>query len=374
MKKALIVSTVSRQFYLFEQGNIEVLRELGYEVHGAANFADRSERLKEVAIVEHQIDFERSPFSLKNIKAYRQLKELMKTESFDLLHCHSPVGGVIARLVGRQQKGLKVLYTAHGFHFFKGASLLHKCLFFPIEWLLSFWTDALITINEEDFKLAQKRFHMKRLYKVDGIGLDFERFHSISKEEQVLKKKALGLEGFDHLLIYVGELSHRKNQAALIEMMPAVLERFPKTGLLLVGRGDLMSTYQDMIDTKGLSHAVKLLGFRNDVPSLMQVADIAVSSSKQEGLPVNLMEAMGVGLPLIVNNCRGNRDLVQDGVNGLLVTANATEEWQASVETLLANMDQRDCFGQKNLARANRYSKAQIKLAMAQIYGEVYYD
>lgn len=151
MKKILIVSTVSRQFYLFEQGNIEVLKSLGYEIHGAANFDDANERLDALDIIRHPFDIQRSPFSLKNIKAYKQLKQIMKSERFDAVHCHSPVGGVLARLAAKASKISPVIYTAHGFHFYKGAPRKDWLIYYNIEKYLSKYTDILVTINKEDY-------------------------------------------------------------------------------------------------------------------------------------------------------------------------------------------------------------------------------
>lgn len=367
MKKALIVSTVSRQFYLFEQTNIKVLRDLGYEVHGAANFSDRSERLSEVAIIEHQIDFERSPFSWSNVTAYRQLKSLIEKENYDVVHCHSPVGGVVGRLAAA--KGKKVLYTAHGFHFFKGAPLVNWLLFYPVEKILSHLTDILMTINQEDFLRAQTKFSMRRLERVDGIGVDYQKFFPLGKVEKLTQREALGFSDTDKLLIYVGELSVRKNQKLLIEAMPEVIEHYPEAKLLLVGRGELQETYKQMVAELGLEQNVEFLGFRNDVDKLMQVADIALSSSLQEGLPVNLMEAMGTGLPLLVSDCRGNRDLVDHEKNGLILPLSASPKvWGQAILRLLSDKQMAQAFGKASLELSKAYARPMIEEKMYEIY------
>lgn len=371
MKKALIVSTVSRQFYLFEQVNIAVLRRLGYEVHGAANFQDRNERLNEVSIIEHQVDFVRSPFSISNIKAYRQLKKLINDQQFDIIHAHSPVGGVIARLAA--PKNVKKIYTAHGFHFFKGAPIMNWLLFYPIEKWLSKLTDVLITINQEDYSLAKSRFHMKELYQVEGVGVDYKKFQPVSEVEKQAKKEQLGFANYDQIMIYVGELSHRKNQQLLIKAMAEIHKSFPKAVLLLVGSGKLKKDYKELITRLGLGDCVKLLGFRNDIANLMQISDIAVSSSRQEGLPVNLMEALGTGLPLVVSNCRGNRDLIKNDYNGYLIPEENVELWISHLKNLLDNNDRQDQFGQHSLSLSNRYSRENIEEVMYQIYGNFEY-
>ncbi|MFA9414317.1 glycosyltransferase family 4 protein [Streptococcus sp. E29BA] len=368
MKKALIVSTVSRQFYLFEQANISALRKLGYEVHGAANFDERSDRLAEVDIVEHHIDFQRSPLSLTNIRAYKQLKELVEREKFDLIHCHSPVGGVVGRLVGMQFPDTKVLYTAHGFHFFKGAPLKNWLIFYPIEKLLSRVTDCLITINQEDYQLAKNKFSMKKLELVNGVGVDYQKFSPISQVEKEKRRKQLDLDRFKHILIYVGELSKRKNQSVLINAMKVIVTNYPSTVLLLVGKGELMTFYQQEIKDLDLEDNILLLGFRDDVPNLMQISDIALSSSLQEGLPMHLMEAMGLGLPLIVSDCRGNRDLVEDGENGLIMSTMNSRDWSEAITRLLENAELRKTMSQVSLIKSIQFSQFKIEKSMLNIY------
>lgn len=249
-EKILIVSTVSRQFYLFEQSNIKALRALNFEVHGAANFEDRSERLKEVNVIEHHIDIQRSPFSLKNIKAIKQLEQLVKKEKFDVIHCHAPVGGVLGRLVGKKFPNCKVIYTAHGFHFFRGAPLKNWLLFYPIEKFLSKYTDHLITINNEDYKLAKEKFNMKNLHHINGIGVDLAKFQAIMKEDKYNLRQSIGFSRTDKILIYVGELSYRKNQTVLINAMETVVKQFPEVKLLIVGKGILMEEYRQLIKEK----------------------------------------------------------------------------------------------------------------------------
>ena len=368
MKKVLIVSTVSRQFYLFEQVNIRVLRELGYEVHGAANFDDRSERLKEVNIIEHHIPFQRSPFFFFYFKAYKELLKLVEKEKFDIIHCHAPVGGVLGRLVGMKFPNTKVIYTAHGFHFYKGASILNWLLFYPVEKILSKYTDQLIVINHEDFALANSKFKMKKLDLVSGIGVNYNKFTPVSIQKKVEKRTHLSLTDRDSVLIYVGELSKRKNQMVLIESMADVLKKHPNTYLLLVGRGSLKSEYKEKISNLGLSEHVRLLGYRDDIAELMQISDIALSSSLQEGLPVNLMEAMGTGLPLIVSNCRGNSDLVENQVNGMIVSENTKEDWTKAICELLDAPQCLERYGQSSLEKSTMYSEETVMKEMHEIY------
>lgn len=370
MKKALIVSTVSRQFYLFEQVNIKVLRELGYEVHGAANFSDRSERLEEINIIEHQIDFQRFPFSFKNLKAYFQLKKEIKDNDFEIIHSHSPVGGVIGRLAGYfSKKNSEIIYTAHGFHFFKGSSIVNWFLYFPIEFFLSFITDKLIVINNEDFKFAKKYLKMKNLILVNGVGVNYNKFKKIDLINKINKRVDYGFDENQFILIYVGELSKRKNQSVLVDVMKSIVKYKSDVILLLVGTGNEKNSLIKNIENNDLKKNIKLLGYRNDVADLMQISDLAVSSSKQEGLPVNLMEAMGVGLPLVVSNCRGNRDLVSNESNGFIIFGDdQVDTFTKKILYLIENELVRDSFSNKSFELSRNYSEDNIKNVMRSVY------
>ncbi|MDD2628285.1 MAG: glycosyltransferase, partial [Clostridia bacterium] len=238
MKKCLIVSTVSRQFTLFERGNIQVLKSLGYEVHCAANFSDENPALDELGIIKHPIDIQRSPYSLRNIKAYKQLNQIIKEGDYNLIHCHSPMGGVLTRLAARKTRknGTKVFYTAHGFHFYKGAPIKNWLMYYPVEKWLSKYTDTLITINKEDYSIAKNKFKAKRIEFVNGIGVDESKFNfEMTDQEKEDLRKELGLSKNDFVMIYPAELSYRKNQGMLIECVAELVKTNPNVKLLLPG-------------------------------------------------------------------------------------------------------------------------------------------
>ena len=327
MKKALILASVASMIEQFNMGNIKVLQELKYEVHVATNFIDsgtitreRAEelknKLKDLNVKYYQIDFDRNVLSTKNIQAYKQVKQLIKENKYNIIHIHSPIGGVCGRLAARKERknGTKVIYTAHGFHFFKGAPAKNWLIYYPVEKWLSKYTDCLITINEEDYNLAKKKFKAKNVEYVPGIGVDENKFNfEMSREERNELRKSLGINEDDFVFIYVAELSKRKNQQMLIKAIsllePNVLE---KVKVLLPGKDSMNGKYQGLAKNLNVDKNIQFLGYRTDIPKLMKISDLAVSTSRQEGLPVNLMEAMFCNLPIIATDCRGNRDLVPD--------------------------------------------------------------
>lgn len=327
MKKALILASVASMIEQFNMGNIKVLQELKYEVHVATNFIDsgtitreRAEelknKLKDLNVKYYQIDFDRNVLSTNNIQAYKQVKQLIKENKYNIIHIHSPIGGVCGRLAAKKERknGTKVIYTAHGFHFFKGAPAKNWLIYYPVEKWLSKYTDCLITINEEDYNLAKKKFKAKNVEYVPGIGVDENKFNfEMSREERNELRKSLGINEDDFVLIYVAELSKRKNQQMLIKAIsllePNVLE---KVKVLLPGKDSMNGKYQELAKNLNVDKNIQFLGYRTDIPKLMKISDLAVSTSRQEGLPVNLMEAMFCNLPIIATDCRGNRDLVPD--------------------------------------------------------------
>lgn len=310
MKKVLFVATVIR-FLNFERGDIKLLQDMGYEVHCATNLEGENERTEDIEMIRHHIDFARSPFNYKNIGAYKRLKKLIKEEQFDLIHCHTPVGGIMARLVARQyrKKGLKVIYTAHGFHFFYGAPFKNWLLFYPIEWICSWWTDVLITINHEDYESAKKHLHAQQTGYIPGVGLDIGKINSVKIDRNDIRRQ-LEIPQDAFLIISVGELNENKNHEVIIK----AIKQIEKSNIYYVicGKGEKEQYLLELIKNFELENKVKLLGFRKDTIELCKASDLFAFPSKREGLSVALMEAIAAKIPVICSDIRGNRDLIQD--------------------------------------------------------------
>ncbi|WHY61132.1 glycosyltransferase family 4 protein [Cytobacillus firmus] len=317
-KKVLFCATVDYHFSAFHLPYLKWFKEQGWEVHVAA----AGELGLPYVDKKFNIPIQRSPFKWKNIVAYKQLKAIIDENEYKIIHCHTPMGGVLARLAAGSARGhgTKVIYTAHGFHFCKGASLLNWLIYYPIERALSSLTDCLITINNEDYKLAVKhRFKAKQIEHVHGVGVDTERF---SRIEEFHKSVLRAEHHYDHdafLLFYAAEFNRNKNQQLLIKAMGLIKEQVPSAKLLLAGEGVLLEDCRQLAKKLGVEDMVHFLGFRKDVEQLVKMSDLAVASSLREGLPVNIMEAMACGLPIIAVDNRGHRELVQNDKNGWLI-------------------------------------------------------
>lgn len=377
MKKVLFVATVVKKHIMaFHLPYLEWFKKNGYEVHVCAS---NDYEKKEHCIIPfcdkfYEIPFQRSPLKMNNISAYRELKSIMNKNKYEIIHCHTPIGGVLGRLAARKSRenGTKLIYTAHGFHFYKGGPIKNWLFYYPVEKWLSRYTDALITINKEDYDATIiKKFKSKKIVVVNGVGINLEKFKPQTESKKLSLREEYGYDKDAFILIYAGELSYRKHQDLLIDVADKLKDKIPKLKILLVGSGSLEEKYKKQIEDLEVENEVKLLGFRKDIDNLMNIADIAVSASRQEGLPVNVMEAMATGLPLVVTDCRGNRDLVKNNENGYVVEIDNIDEFANCVENLYKSEEKRERFSKESLNNIQRYSLENVSNEMGLIYSSI---
>jgi glycosyltransferase involved in cell wall biosynthesis len=367
-KKVLFVATVLRGHLLvFHLPYMRWFQQQGYEVHCCAR-NDTGEPTPTVPYCDRYFDipFERSPFSAGNRTAYRELKKLVDAQDYALVHCHTPMGGALARLAARgaRKRGTRVVYTAHGFHFYRGASLLNWLFYYPAERVLSRWTDLLLTINAEDYARA-KRLHAARTELVEGVGVDLERFSAPVDRAEV--RASLGLSLRDSVVITVGEHIPRKNHEACLR----AVAQLPGVTLLFCGVGEQTETLQTLAAELGIAGRVQFLGFRRDVAVLLGAADVFLFPSFQEGLPVSLMEAMAAGLPCVVSNVRGNRDLIRSSEGGYLRAPTNTRGFAESLRVLFTDPPLREAMGKRNREAIMPYALPRVLDRMAALYGEL---
>lgn len=309
--KILYVTTISDTMIFFPE-HIKMLQTQGNTVDLAANF-DRpaDSRVDALGCVQYHIPFSRSVCSRDNVKAYFEIKKLIREGNYDIIHTHTPNASAIVRLVcwKMRKQGLRVFYTAHGFHFYKGAPVKNWLLFFPVEWVCARWTDVLITINREDYRLAKRWMRPGRVEYVPGVGIDTAKFRNVSVDTEK-KRSELGLKNGDIMLLSVGEISARKNHKVVLQALNKI--RDSRIHYVIVGTGPLKPVYKKLVYKFGLASQVHFLGYRADVSELCKITDLYVFPSKQEGLPVALMEAMASGIPIICSNIRGNVDLIKE--------------------------------------------------------------
>lgn len=323
MKKVLFVATVVKTHIMeFHIPYLKMFQDMGWETAVAArnDYEDPADCRIPYCDRYYDIAFERLPWKKANIKAYRELKAIIDREHFDIIHCHTPMGAMIARLAARdaRKRGTKVIYTAHGFHFYKGAPLQNWLMFYPVEWLLAPLTDVLVTINKEDYAFARKKIRARRIEYVPGVGVDTAKFH-VGTVDRGEKRRELGLTDEDFLILTVAEMTKNKNHSTVLKAL-SLLKNEPgyKTmHYLICGRGEQRDALESEARQLGIRERVHFLGYRHDVPELCRCSDIFAFMSFREGMPVALMEAMSSGLPAVCSKIRGNTDLIEDGVDGL---------------------------------------------------------
>lgn len=298
-------------FQKFNRPFMRLLREMGYEIH----YTSAGEEKILDADKSFAADFPRSPFRLdKLIKSYRQLKEVLDKNHYEIIHTHTPVGSIITRLAARnaRKEGTRVIYTAHGFHFMKGGSKLGWLLWYPIEKTMARQTDVLITINKEDYERAKEKFKTDVRY-VDGVGIDISRFSKkMTKKERNTYRKKLGLKPDDFVIIYIAELSRGKNHKMILSATAdLVAEGNSNIKLLLPGKDSMNGHNQKLAKELGIEKNVQFLGYRKDIPALLKISDLYVSTSNREGLAINILEALASGLPVIGTRVRGHVDEIE---------------------------------------------------------------
>ena len=366
MKKILFVATVTGHINGFHIPYLKMFKENGYEVH----VASKGNQIIPFCDKHYELPFERFPLKKNNIKTYKELKKIINENNYKIIHCHTPVGGVLTRLAARKarKKGTRVIYTAHGFHFYKGAPLLNWLIYYPIEKICSRWTDTLITINTEDYEFAKKKFKKcKDIQLVHGVGLDTSRFDKeFTNEEKIEKRKELGINKDDIVFSYVAELNKNKNQILLINTIKELKKEMTNVKLLLVGQGPLYEEYQNIINKNNLEDNIKLLGRRKDINEILSITDIYLASSLREGLPVNIMEAMYKGVPIIATDNRGHRELIKNNETGYIIKKyNSTVFF---IKKILYNTETKRTISKKEKEFSKEYCINNVMREMKNIY------
>lgn len=378
-KKALMYASVASMIQLFNMDNIRLLQELGYEVDVACNMKHGStisdekvslmkSELETMGVHVYHIPVPRSVTNIKDIcKSFWITRKLMNEQRYSLIHCHSPIGGAICRLANRLSKWygqVRMIYTAHGFHFYKGAPKINWLLFYPIERICSCYSDVLITINQEDYALAKRKMKSKLCVYVPGVGVDLQKFKKVSLTEKS-KFRILGVSDKDTVLVSVGELSTRKNHEVVIRALSKLNN--PNYKYFICGLGPLEHRLEKLILDLKMQSNIRLLGYRSDIAEILNMADVYVFPSLQEGLPVALMESMAAGKAVACSRIRGNTDLV-DSNGGVLFDPHSVDDCTMAIDQLLhSNLAK---MGEYNSNKIRGFSKKTVRELMSKIYSK----
>lgn len=370
MKKVLLVATVQSHICQFHKPLVEILHKKGVEVHVAArdNLAEKNGLKLDFVEKVFNVPFQRSPFSFKNIKAYKMLKKIINEGEYDVIHCNTPVGGILTRMAAKKarKRGTKVFYTAHGFHFYKGAPLKNWLIWYPIEKHFAKKCDKLITINEEDYDLAKNKFKTEVIH-THGVGVDENRFKAVGDEDRVKLRKAEGLTENDFVILCIGELNDNKNQQMLISAAVLLKDKIPDLKILFAGNGGKEQELKAQVENSGLNSIVKFLGYRKDLENIIPFIDLGVSCSKREGLPINIIETMLCKKTVIATKNRGHNELIKDGENGYLVDFDSNE-LAGKIYKLFSDNDLLNKRGENGYEIALTYSKGRVLDEISSVY------
>lgn len=369
--KVLLTATVQSHICQFHKPLVEVLHEHGAEVHVAArdNLAEKNGLKLDFVERVFNVPFSRSPKSADNIKAYKQLKKIIDEGQYDVIHCNTPMGGIVTRLAARKarKRGTKVYYTAHGFHFYKGAPKKNWAVYYPIEKYMARLTDKLITITAEDYKLANEKFQCQ-VERIHGVGVNEGKYLSVDVKTNELFRKEKSYEN-RFVILCTGELNANKNQITIIKAVEKLVKKYPQILLLLAGNGPRNEELKEAIAEMRLQDNVQMLGYRTDLEKYVNACDLVVSASFREGMPLNIMEAMICRKPVVASNNRGHRELVEDGVTGYIVAPTDEEGFVREIERFLKNRKFLQVMSDNLSGKVYRYMTKNVKEELKDIYG-----
>lgn len=372
MKKILLVANVSKEHVRkFHIPFILRMKQLGWQVDVACRM--------DAPIPEcdccYDLPCDRNPFAGGIRKSIKILEKIIRKNNYDVVHCNTVTGSIVARFAAKsfRKKGLKVIYTNHGLHFYEGAPLSRWLLGYPMEKILSPLTDVLITINEADCKLAKKCLTVNgSIERIHGIGVDLSHFREVKASGSIQKMRhALGIRETDYVLTYVAELNSNKNQIALLEVFYIVHRAIPVAKLILIGPDHTGGKLREYINDRGLGEDVFLLGWRDDIAELLSCSDVYVASSKSEGLGVNLIEAMACDLPVVAFKNRGHSEIIKHNRNGFLVNQNDYEEMAKYVILLYNNQTLKRKITEQAQKDITKYEINNVLNELEQIYNNI---
>lgn len=368
-KKILIVTSSYLFVNLFLLPHIKYLATNGWFVHVAS--ADDGSVIP-FAHKQINIPISRSPFKADNIKAIKALKEIIEKENYNIIHCHTPIGAMVARLAAckaRKTLGTKVIYTAHGFHFYNGAPLKNWLLYYTAEKCLAPLTDAIITINNEDYEMAQRHLSgIRNQYKTSGIGYDLNHIGLLDKSQEEAVRKRHNINKNDFVCLYVASMCDRKNHNFILKSIPNILTEIPHLKMIFLGDGEKLEDNIRLTQQLGIAENVRFEGFQKNISDYLLMADIAISASKREGLPMNIIEEMYAGLAIVASEISGHTDLITNGQNGYLFTLGNSKEFVDKIIHLYNNPDKRAELGKNAQRNVSKYSVDNVIAQISRIY------
>lgn len=369
MKILLVANVAKEHVNKFHIPTIQMLMKYGNDVDVACRL---DEPVRECSR-SFDLPISRSPFHTNWIKGYRKLKHIIDIGNYDIVYCHTSVGATLARLASRhaRKEGTKVIKFAHGTYFYKNAPW-YNYLYFPLYKYLAYKTDAIITITNEDYRFSKRWFSTAKIFMVNGIGVDLNRFNvCISSQERLNLRYELEIPRDAHVMIYCAELIKNKNQQLLFETLKIIMRKIRNVFLVLSGIDHSGGKYRDLARRMGIESNVRFLGWRSDIVALYKMSDICVASSIREGFGLNIVEAMYCGLPVVASNNSGHNSIIKDGVNGFLVDIKDPQKFAERVLSLINDSNLKKRIINSSLESVNKYTSKEVLKSLYSIIMEV---
>lgn len=356
--KILFVANVDKEHILkFHTPTIKMLRDKNWivDVACAGN--------EEIPFCNNRyvLHYERSPFTPKLFKGISELCKIINENDYDMVYCHTPVGGLAARIasIKARKKGTKVIYFAHGYHFFKGAPLLNWLIYYTIEKIMSLFTDSIITINDEDFEITKKNFRNCTPYKINGIGIDTEKFKADTDNSNIRAqyRESMNIPEDATVLVYLAELIKNKNQFFLLRVLKKLIDDGNNNiYLVLAGIDHADGKVENYAEELNIRDNIRYLGWRNDIRNLYCMSDICTASSIREGFGLNIAEAMLCSIPVVAAENRGHNTIIKDGYNGYLVPQGDENTFAEKILSLINNEKEREMIVTNASHGAEKYT------------------
>jgi glycosyltransferase involved in cell wall biosynthesis len=404
-KKILFTASTMSHIENFHLPYLKAFEEMGWEVKALA------------------LPVSKSFFSFQNIRAIFSTRKLLLSEGFDVVSSQSTLAGIVTRLavllagksklsekIQNPDKQIKVFHTAHGYLFYDDNSLKKWAYLLP-EILCGKATDVLMVMNHEDLAIAKKYKlcgKSNKIYYIDGMGIDLARFQQIQATPlPVINewKKFFGIRENDFAFVYAAEFSKRKNHPLLLKGFAKALTVLRESGknsrlpeepaaqtegqsqesraperrssenlsagalrLILAGDGALLEETKSLAAELGIENQVLFPGYVKNIPELYACCQAAVTTSRIEGLPFNVMEAMACGLPVVASEIKGHKELIIHGENGLLFESGNQKQLEDRLIEIYRDASARDRFAEAAQDKIIAFSIVKVQPFIMDIY------
>ncbi|RYU61830.1 glycosyltransferase family 4 protein [Aliivibrio finisterrensis] len=346
--KTLQVTTVANTLNAFLLPFAKAFKQQGWQVDAAASNIVQFENI----VAEHDncfdIQFCRNPLKIKQLfKSLKQIRKLLEIQQYDVVHVHTPIAAFLTRIAVIGIKKTKIFYTAHGFHYINTNPVWKNILFYLAEKLAGFKTDHLFVINQDDYQFAKQKQIVpeQAITFIHGIGVNPDGYRFSARDRQIIRAE-LKLSDNTFMLLQVAELNDNKNHQVVLQALALFKQQNPNSDIryVIVGEGRSQEYLVRQVNLLNLSSSVIFLGQRSDVPALLSACDALSLSSKREGLPRCMLEAMCMQKPIMASNIRGCNDLLSSGA-GILVDHNELQQWAKAIQQLYRDPELRHRMG-----------------------------